>query len=118
MRTSKFTFGFLVLSIALAAQERNPTQQAPPQAAPPQAIVPVPLYRVEVVERTTPAVNYLHRSGPTLIDFRGTPLMPRGKGVAQVENQRGVIRVYASFKNMAPPSSFGREYLTYLLWAV
>jgi hypothetical protein len=36
---------------------------------------PVPLYRVEVVERTTPAVNYLHRSGSSKVDFGGTPLM-------------------------------------------
>jgi len=71
-----------------------------------------------VVERTTPAVNYLHRSGSSKIDFSGTPLMASGKGSAKVESQRGVIHVSAEFKDMVPPSSFGPEYLTYVLWAI
>jgi outer membrane protein OmpA-like peptidoglycan-associated protein len=101
----------------LPAQERNPTQ-APQRPLAPETIVPTPLYRIEVVERTTPAVNYLHRSGPTRIDFRGTPLMPASKGSARVESQRGVIKVSADFERLSNPSSFGREYLTYVLWAV
>src|SRR5258708_20190030 len=40
------------------------------------AQTPVPLFRVTVVGRTTPAVNYRPRSGATTIDFTGTPLMP------------------------------------------
>ena len=35
-----------------------------------------------------------------------------------MESERGVIHVSAEFKNMAPPSSFGPEYLTYVLWAI
>jgi len=91
-------------SLVLSAQERNPTQ--------------TPLYRIEVVERTTPAVNYLHRSGASKLDFKGTPLMPSASGSAKVESQRGVIHVSADFKDMAAPSSFGPEYLTYVLWAI
>jgi len=90
--------------LVLSAQERNPTQ--------------TPLYRIEVVERTTPAVNYLHRSGASKLDFKGTPLMPSASGSAKVESQRGVIHVSADFKDMAAPSSFGPEYLTYVLWAI
>ena len=44
--------------------------------------------------------------------------MPAGSGKATVESERGVIRVSADFKNFAPPSSFGPEYLTYVLWAI
>ncbi len=44
--------------------------------------------------------------------------MPMGKGEAEVESERGVIDVAAEFKEMAPPSSFGPEYLTYVLWAI
>ncbi len=99
------------------AQETNPTQKPP---APVQADVsgPTPIFRVEVVSRTTPAVNYLHRGGSTKIDFQGTPLMPDAKGSAKVESERGVIHVSAEFKNMVSPSSFGPEYLTYVLWAI
>ena len=79
---------------------------------------PTPIFRIEVVARTTQAVNYLHRGGSTRIDFQGTPLMAVSRGSATVESQRGVIHVAATFKNMNPPSSFGPEYLTYVLWAI
>jgi outer membrane protein OmpA-like peptidoglycan-associated protein len=104
--------------LTLSAQERNPTQTPAQSSRPVQTVVPTPLYRIEVVERTTPAVNYLHRSGGSRIDFKGTALMPTGKGSAKVESQRGVINVDADFKEMASPSSFGPEYLTYVLWAI
>lgn len=106
----------MAAGLALSAQERNPTQKPPSQTVP--ASSPAPLYRIEVVERSTPAINYLHRGGSTRIGFSGTPLMPSGKGSAKVESQRGVIHVDAEFKDMAPPSSFGPEYLTYVLWAI
>ena len=35
-----------------------------------------PIYRVNVVSRTTRAVSYEHRSGSTKINFQGTDLMP------------------------------------------
>jgi hypothetical protein len=104
--------------LILSAQERNPTQKPPAQTPQVQTITPAPLYRIEVVERTTPAVNYLHRSGASKVDFGGTPLMASGKGSAKVESQRGVIHVSAEFKDMVAPSSFGPEYLTYVLWAI
>jgi outer membrane protein OmpA-like peptidoglycan-associated protein len=110
----------LLASFSLSAQEANPTQR-PPQ---PQGIIqpdpnsPQPIFRIEVVEHTIAAVNYLHRGGSTRIDFSGTPIMSAGKGTAKVESERGVIKINAEFKNMAPPSSFGPEYLTYVLWAI
>jgi outer membrane protein OmpA-like peptidoglycan-associated protein len=106
--------------MSLQAQEPNPTQLPvqPAQALAPQSGSSTPIFRVEVVERTTPAVNYLHRSGSTKVAFQGTPLMAVSKGEARVESERGVIHVSAKFEHMAPPSSFGPEYLTYVLWAI
>jgi outer membrane protein OmpA-like peptidoglycan-associated protein len=80
--------------------------------------MPMAIFRVEVVARTTQAVNYLHRGGSTNISFQGTPLLPLGKGSAKVESERGVIHISAELKNLAAPSSFGPEYLTYVLWAI
>jgi flagellar motor protein MotB len=77
-----------------------------------------PIYSVTVVARTTKAVNYQYRSGPTRIDFRGTVLLPAGKGDATVESQRGRTDIQASFENLTPPTQYGREYLTYTLWAI
>jgi len=110
----------LLASLSLNAQEANPTRKpTPPQGeiqADPNSSQPI--FRIEVVEHTIAAVNYLHRGGSTRIDFNGTPIMAMGKGSAKVESERGVIKIGAEFKNMAPPSSFGPEYLTYVLWAI
>ena len=115
------TIAFVAIAgFTLSAQEANPTQR-PPQAQGeirPDPNSPQPIFRIEVVEHTIAAVNYLHRGGSTRIDFNGTPIMTMGKGSAKVESERGVIKISAEFKNMAPPSSFGPEYLTYVLWAI
>jgi outer membrane protein OmpA-like peptidoglycan-associated protein len=110
----------LLVSFSGNAQEANPTQRPPqPQGEiHPDPNAPQPIFRIEVVEHTIAAVNYLHRGGSTRIDFNGTPIMTMGKGSAKVESERGVIKINAEFKNMAPPSSFGSEYLTYVLWAI
>jgi len=87
------------------------------QTAPPKS-QSVPLYQVTVVERSVDAVNYQYRSGPTKIDFRGTVLLPHSKGDATVESKRGRTEVDAKFDDLVPPTRFGREYLTYVLWAI
>jgi hypothetical protein len=74
--------------------------------------------RVDVVERTAKAVNYLNRSGSTTIGFRGTPLQPGARGEAKVESKKGYTEIEVEFDNMIPPARYGREYLTYVMWAV
>jgi hypothetical protein len=71
-----------------------------------------------VIERTTKAINYQYRSGPTMVDFRGTVLMPEAKGQAVVESKRGRTEIEVSVEKMLPPARFGAEYLTYTLWAI
>jgi outer membrane protein OmpA-like peptidoglycan-associated protein len=99
------------------AQEPNPVQK-PGSGLQAEPGMPTAIFRIQVVSRSTPAVNYLHRGGSTKIDFEGTPLMADGKGGATVESERGVIRVSAGFENFVQPSTFGPEYLTYVLWAI
>jgi outer membrane protein OmpA-like peptidoglycan-associated protein len=77
-----------------------------------------PTYRVSVVSRTTRAVKYEHRSGATKIDFQGTDLMPSASGEAKVESKRGAMEIEVEFKGLDKPTSFGTEYLTYVLWAI
>jgi outer membrane protein OmpA-like peptidoglycan-associated protein len=78
----------------------------------------MPIYRVNVVARTTKAINYRHRSGSTKVDFQGTALMPRARGDAKVDSKQGYLSVDAHFKNIEPASKYGPEYLTYVLWAI
>src|SRR5258708_8170215 len=79
---------------------------------------PEEIYRMTVVSRTTKAINYHHRSGSTMIDFRGTALMPAAKGEARVESKQGVIKIDAHMERMTPATAYGPEYLTYVMWAV
>jgi outer membrane protein OmpA-like peptidoglycan-associated protein len=114
--TTAVAAGLLVGQNEPASAPPNPTSvPAPPQD---QAEDMGTIFKVDVVARTTQAVNYLHRGGSTKIDFRGTALMPQGKGDATVESEKGDIRVSATFHNLVAPQTFGPEYLTYVLWAI
>ncbi len=79
---------------------------------------PVPIFRVNVISRTTKAVNYHHRSGSTHIDFRGTELMPTARGEARVESQSGSTKVQTHLDHLSPANQYGPEYLTFVLWAI
>ena len=110
----------IVTSFALAgliygqpAQAPNPIRQISTSPG-----TRTPIYRVTVVSRNTKAINYRHRSRSTLVDFRGTALMPEAKGLARVDSKQGVIKIDARMDHLKPASQFGPEYLTYVLWAV
>jgi len=79
---------------------------------------PTPTFRITVVSRTTRAVSHRHRSGATKINFQGTDLMPGATGEAKVESKRGALEVEVEFSGLDRPTSFGNEYLTYVLWAI
>jgi len=75
-------------------------------------------FHVTVVNRTVMAVNYHHRDGATKVDFAGTNLMPAATGEAKVESKKGYIEIEVEFANLARPTTFGSEYLTYVMWAI
>jgi outer membrane protein OmpA-like peptidoglycan-associated protein len=77
-----------------------------------------PTFRVNVISRNVQAVNYRHRSGATKLDFAGTDLMPSANGQAKVQSRRGSIEIEVEFANLHKPTTFGNEYLTYILWAI
>ena len=126
----------VMLSAAIFAQDNSaaplypdtPHPALPPDsgqdAAPPQMNQhtgqndPMPIFRVTVYARTTRAVNYRHRGGSTTVDFRGTDLMPQVEGHAKVDGKAGRLAISAELTHMQPASSFGGQYLTYVLWAI
>ncbi len=79
---------------------------------------PQPIFRVTVVERSTNAVSYRHRSGWTKVDLRGTPLAPEADGHADVNSRPGYIEVKTQMKHLQAAWRYGPEYLTYVLWAI
>jgi outer membrane protein OmpA-like peptidoglycan-associated protein len=44
--------------------------------------------------------------------------MPSANGEAKVNSKRGSIEIEAEFGNLERPTTFGNEYLTYVLWAI
>ena len=108
-----FVSGVLLSTAAWSQTAPNPTQQ-PVVASQDQ----VPIFRVTVVGRTTPAINYRPRKGDTKIDFAGTALLPSARGNAKVSGEKGYIKIDARFDKLGPPARYGSEYLTYVLWAI
>jgi outer membrane protein OmpA-like peptidoglycan-associated protein len=115
----KRTAAMLLASAALAPGVVS--SQTPPNPTQRQIGVvedQIPLFRITVVGRTTPAINYRPRRGDTKVDFQGTALMPQATGEAKVSGEQGYMNVEAKFDNFSGASRFGSEYLTYVLWAV
>lgn len=77
-----------------------------------------PVYRIEVIQRTVNAVNYGYRGVPTKVDLKGTALAPEAGGEVKVRSGRGIVEVEAKVERLPAPARFGREYLTYVLWAI
>ncbi|HEV2278644.1 MAG TPA: OmpA family protein [Acidobacteriaceae bacterium] len=106
----------------LFAQEQNPTatEHWPQNAQGPagETANGEPIYKITVVGRDIPAINYFHRSGATRIGFRGTRLLPEVKGGADVSSLNGRTLIKAHFEGLRPANEFGVEYLTYVLWAI
>jgi len=98
------------ISLSLSAFAQNNTAVEPMSTT--------PTFRVTVISRSVQAVNYKHRSGSSKVDFAGTDLMPTANGVAEVNSKRGSISIEAEFGDLQKPTTFGNEYLTYVLWAI
>src|SRR5882757_545439 len=109
MKIFRFSICVLLLAAAAAAQQDNPPVQPMDQT---------PVFRVNVVSRTTKAVNYRHRGGSTTVDIKGTDLMPEIKGKAKVESKAGRLQINVDLTRLDPASKVGPEYLTYVLWAI
>ena len=113
---------FLGVSGWLSAQEANPTERQQPPDAPQQTPIQLnggePLYKIEVVARDIPAINYFHRTKETKIGFGGTQLLPDAHGWAEVKQDDGRTKIDLHLSRLSPANGFGPEYMTYVLWAI
>jgi outer membrane protein OmpA-like peptidoglycan-associated protein len=110
--------GLLIASVAIVAplaRSGGVPQSSPAAAAHADQ---TSMYQMSLVDRTVKAVKYAHRSGATKINFEGTELMSGAKGEAKVASHRGAIEIEVEFSDMQKPTTFGPEYLTYVLWAI
>lgn len=105
--------GGLIAGPAFSQTAPNPLQQRVTTDAEGR-----PVFRVTVVGRTVPAVNYRPRRGDTELDMLGSALMPRARGEIEVSGKKGYMEITGEFDRIDPPTRFGPEYLTYVIWAV
>ena len=112
MKTKLLLAAGITLSLSAFAQTNSQTAIAI------EPLNPTPVFRVSVTSRSVQAVNYKHRGGATKLDFAGTDLMPLANGQAKVESKKGYIEIEVEFGNLQKPTTFGNEYLTYILWAI
>jgi len=103
------------LPFVLLAQEPNPTQSGNQR---PEQNGPTPIFRVQVVSRSTAAISYRNRSGWTKVNFQGTSIAPTAKGTADVNSRLGHMEIKLDVKGLPPANTFGQEFLTYVLWAI
>jgi outer membrane protein OmpA-like peptidoglycan-associated protein len=98
----------LLVTCSLAQQDNPPVEH----------MDQTPVFRVHVLSRTTKAVNYRHRGGSTMVDFEGTPLSPAIRGKAKVDSKPGRLPISVDLSHLPSASTFGPQYLTYVLWAI
>ena len=99
----------MLLAGFAVAQQENPPVEPMDQT---------PVFRVNVVSRTTKAVNYRHRGGSTTVDMKGTSLMPEVTGKAKVDSKNGRLQVNVDLSKLGPATRVGPQFLTYVLWAI
>jgi len=112
LKTKLLLLAGIILSLSAWAQTNSQTTPAV------EPLSPMPVFHVTVISRSVQAVNYKHRSGASKLDFAGTDLMPAAKGQAKVESKKGYTEIEVEFGNLQKPTTFGNEYLTYILWAI
>lgn len=110
----------LPFATALLVLQAAETQITPPSQIPAQAVAPgtVPLYRIVVVQGSAKAINYRTLNHSATIDLMGTVLVANATGSAHLSSDNGNIDIKVKVKNLPPPSSFGGEFLTYVVWGI
>lgn len=103
LRLSIATLASLVL-MSVSAGTAIAQSQEPPSSA--------------VVSKSTKAIGYKVGGGSTMVDLVGTELMRQADGEAKVEAKQSATRLAVTVRNMAPASTLGSEFLTYILWTV
>lgn len=93
----------------------------PTAAQTPRRSLLEPVKPIEVTDPGGTILSFRHRSGATEVALKGTKLAAQAHGRLKVESKQGYLELDAnrnSFTGLPRPHSFGRDFLTYVLWAV
>ena len=69
-------------------------------------------------DKPVKAIGYRVGGGATKIALVATGAVPEAHGEAKVEAKTGATSIEADVRGLTPPTRFGAEFLTYVLWAV
>jgi len=69
------------------------------------------------VVRTVAVVSY-GAGAISTAELQGTDLAPKASGTVRVAARQGTARLTVSVRDLPPATSFGPEFLTYVVWAV
>jgi outer membrane protein OmpA-like peptidoglycan-associated protein len=69
-------------------------------------------------DKPVQAIGYRVGGGATKIALVATGAIPGAHGEAKVEAKTGATSIEADVAGLTPPTKFGAEFLTYVLWAV
>jgi outer membrane protein OmpA-like peptidoglycan-associated protein len=99
---------FCVTSLCWSQQDRATDQgsQASAESNP-----------VKQVMRSTKAIDYRQGSKSEIL-LKGTDLMTEAAGKAAVSTKSGATQITVDVNHLKPATTFGLEYLTYVLWAI
>lgn len=76
---------------------------------------------IEVSEPGGQILSFRHLSGATEVEMRGTRLAPNAYTRMKVQSRPGFLEIDINrneIKGLEPAMRYGRDYLTYVLWAV
>jgi outer membrane protein OmpA-like peptidoglycan-associated protein len=116
----------LVSAALLCFPTGSPAQETPAeQATPPAPTTPPPplptVHAIEVSERGGQILSFRHLAGSTVVEMRGTEIEPRAEAKMKIESRRGFLEIdinRGEIKRLEPARRFGKDFLTYVLWAV
>jgi outer membrane protein OmpA-like peptidoglycan-associated protein len=72
----------------------------------------------DLVTKSVNAIGFPVGGGGIKVDLKGTELMTQANGEAKVEAKQGKTNIEVSVTGIEPPTKFGAEFLTFVLWAV
>jgi outer membrane protein OmpA-like peptidoglycan-associated protein len=79
------------------------------------------LKTIEVSEPGGQILGFRHLGGTTVVQMRGTKIEPGANAELKVESRPGFLEIdfnRGAIRGLQPARRFGKDYLTYVLWAV
>ena len=91
------------------------------QPTPASVTLPASIKAVEVTEPGGQILSFRHLTGSTVVEMKGTKLEPSASTRMKIGSRPGFIEIdinRGDIKRLRPARYFGKDFLTYVLWAV